>query len=174
MVYLLLFYKPSIRFIWVHVFADLWSLVDVSFIRSVSFVLHFPECTFLGLVGEADYPPMVILICLFTVITTKSIFRSISSTQNTKTSNNRSKLDASQWSRLHYPHHWKHVNIVSRSVIQVYAFSYLWWIIISWRQSLWVYSYLLFLFHSFSYSRSHQGLFCLHRYIFIFPSCIQK
>ena len=61
---MLLFYKPSRRFIWVNSFTHFWSWVDESFRQSIYFVFRFPARTFLGLVGEAASPPIFILICL--------------------------------------------------------------------------------------------------------------
>ena len=58
MVYLLIFYKPSLRFIWVHVLAHFWSPVYASFRRSASFFLRLPARPFSGLVGEVDSPPI--------------------------------------------------------------------------------------------------------------------
>ena len=61
--YLLLLYKLSLRFLRGHLIAHLWYLVDAYFRRSAYFVLCLPAEPFLGLVGEADYPLMVILLC---------------------------------------------------------------------------------------------------------------
>ena len=59
---MLLFYKPSLRFIRVHALVHLWSPVDTSFRWYGYFFLWFLEQPFSGFVGDADYHHMVILI----------------------------------------------------------------------------------------------------------------
>ena len=62
MIYLLLFHKPSLRFIQGHALAHLWYPVDVYFRRCEHFALRLQARPFSGLVYEADYPPIFILM----------------------------------------------------------------------------------------------------------------
>ena len=57
--FLLLFYKPSTRFIQGHALTHLWSLVDAYFRRSAFFVLCLQLRPFSGLLGKAASPPIV-------------------------------------------------------------------------------------------------------------------
>ena len=63
MIYLLLFYKPSLRFIRGHVIVNFLSPVNASFRRSEYVVLRLSAQPFLGLIGKVDFPSMVILLC---------------------------------------------------------------------------------------------------------------